>query len=205
VGVNGGGMDTRTSLYVFGAGIGLGAAVTIVSFAAWTSQQPAAKPAEPTRVVCEAAPAEACPSCPACPEPTLVKDPPPPGETTENLPPANPYAGTMLTQRECERARKLPMQVSDDKLAECARGGLLGTCKITAGSADTMCHEYVKIDGLCDEKGVCGPPLNGTGCTKETFYGGGTSFFNCTGNDSAVAGCMVRKLAKAGYCKPLPK
>lgn len=197
-------MEARPALYIFGVGIGLGAIISTLSIAAWSGAQPAPKAPEPAKVVCEAGEPVACPACPACPEPTLVKDPPP-DLGGSSAPQTDPYAGTMLTQRECERARQRPMQVSDDKLAECARNGLLGTCKITAGAAGDACREYVKIDGLCDEHGVCGPPLNGTGCTKEQFYGGGTSFFNCTGTDSAVAGCMVRKLAKAGYCKPLPK
>jgi hypothetical protein len=180
---------------ILGVGVVLGAFASSISFAAWTSAQPPPRAPEPTPVVCAAASPTVCPECPECPEPTLVRDPPPLDESGNPQLPAP--TGPALSARECERARQRPMQVSDGKLAECARQNLLGSCHLAPGGA---CREVVRVDQLCPE-GTCAAPLDRSGCVSAPHYGPGSYFFNCSGDAEEVAGCVVRKLAKAGYCK----
>jgi hypothetical protein len=197
----------RTSIVMFASGVALGAVVTSVALAVVAAARPDPRPPPVPEVVCKA---EACPACPACPE----RAPEP------NMPavrePANPESsdaqqqargsgpidnGESVTERSCERARTHPMQVSDAKLAACARNKMLGTCHLNGGCPTCACGEYAFVDDLCNSDGKCGAPLNGTGCVSSAFYGSSNSFFNCSGNNEEVAGCMIRKLAKAGYCK----
>jgi hypothetical protein len=195
--------NSQPALVVLAAGVLLGAVASALSFAAFLSAQPAPRAPEPTPVVCTAGPA--CPACPECPAPVdpmaarpEVREPPLDQSGSAVMPAPS---GQTLSARECERARTRPMQVSDDKLAECARQNLLGTCHIAPACPTCVCKEYVSVDQLCQD-GKCGSPLDGTGCVSGAYYGAGNYFFNCSGPPESVAGCMVRKLAKAGYCKP---
>jgi hypothetical protein len=198
---------SRKVLLIFASGVALGAVVSALSLAAVAAARPEPRAAEPATVVCKAEACPAAPECPACPDPTAgmppVRDPPSPDNPpTQGSGSADPFDnGESVSERSCERARQRPMQVSDSKLAACARVNLLGSCHLNKGGPTTACAEYAFVDELCNTEGKCGSPLNGTGCVSASFYGSSNGFFNCSGDRETVAGCMMRKLAKAGYCK----
>jgi hypothetical protein len=201
--------NPRGGVLMFASGVALGAVMTSVALAVVAAARPDPKPPPMPEVVCKA---EACPACPSCPEPERlpnmppVREPPNP-ESSEGGPQQQPRGsgpidnGESVTERSCEYARTHPMQVNDAKLAACARNKMLGTCHLNGGCPTCACGEYAFVEDLCSTDGKCGAPLNGTGCVSSAFYGSSNSFFNCSGDNETVAGCMVRKLAKAGYCK----
>ena len=211
----------RKNLQLLSGGVALGTALATVAFATFMLLQPTPAERAPAAVcpppVCPACPpAAACPppACPACAQPpatvpslpsSVPPVPPVPSrrdeassDPTSEFPEQTPASPP--TAQECERALRRPMQVSDERLFDCAREGLLGSCHVWPQCPTCACRWYVGTEELCKD-GTCGEPLNGTGCASETYYGARSAFFNCQGSDAQVAGCMVRKLAKAGYCK----
>ena len=100
-----------------------------------------------------------------------------------------------------------PASASDDDVTTCGIAGLLGQCHLSdaSGCGSCSCRYYVTQTTICPS-GVCGPPLDGTGCAKSTYYGGTTPegfVWNCTqSSDLAVGACMLRRLMAVGLCPP---
>ncbi len=125
-------------------------------------------------------------------------DPPRPGDDATTAPTAIACAGIWAN----------PDGASDAELVACGRAQHLGACIATDGATTNACELYVKLTDRCSADGTCpGPPLSGTGCADEAYYGAdheGTTW-NCTGEPAQVAACMLRRLIAWGDCGEPPR
>lgn len=137
------------------------------------------------------------------PAPELLPSPVSIGELSPR-PPRDPQRQPTASQRgptdeTCALALKSE-DVDDLTLFACATSNRLGKCHVWKGKPGSACDAYAGSEKLCDQ-GLCGPPLNGTGCVSQAYYGLNNPSFLCTGNEVAVAACMMRRLMRAGHCE----
>src|SRR3954466_12777592 len=91
--------------------------------------------------------------------------------------PLAPYCtplGDVVTVEQCAAARADPAGTPDQVLFDCADACALGACVLFEGPADgcstCACDAYIKTSIICDAGGLCGAPLNGTGCITQGSF-----------------------------------
>ena len=114
----------------------------------------------------------------------------------------NPLVNETLA--DCQAAVADPTSASDQVIYDCAAGCHFAHCVIFEQPADgctqCACPAYVKSSLICDQQGLCGPPINGTGCFTP---GGNTAApYNCPagGTLQQTGACTVRYVAANGGC-----
>lgn len=112
--------------------------------------------------------------------------------------------GVVVTAEQCAAAFADPAAASDQLLYDCADACALHGCILFEGDADgcsgCACTAYIKSNVICDMGGLCGPPLNGTGCI---VAGGNTGPpWNCPAGVTIqeTMACELRVLIALGDC-----
>jgi hypothetical protein len=133
---------------------------------------------------------------PRNPPPDPPKDPP------KDPPPAATCPAVVAASPACQDALRDPYGVSDRTILDCGFKGELGACVITGTCPTCACANYVRTCKICEAHGICGYPLNGTGCTSGYYDGvhNGVTW-NCPGGALASGACMLRRLIEWGDCQ----
>jgi hypothetical protein len=121
--------------------------------------------------------------------------------------PLAPYCtplGVAVTQAQCAAAFADPAAASDQVLYDCADVCALHACILFEGPKDgcsaCACNAYIKSSVICDAGGLCGPPLNGTGCILQGAFTGAP--WNCPSTLTLpeTVSCVMRVLISMRDC-----
>lgn len=140
---------------------------------------------------------------------TGAKDaaPEPDGPVVYNDAPLRSYCtplGVAVTAEQCAAARADPANAPDQVLYDCADACALRGCVLFEGPKDgcstCACNTYIKSSVICDASGLCGPPLNGTGCFSAGSFT--QAPFNCpsTATVQETLACALRVLMAMNDC-----
>lgn len=109
---------------------------------------------------------------------------------------------TTVTSEECAAARLDPSSATDAQIFACSESCAWGACQILDKDdcPTCACQNYVKSSLICDAGGLCGAPINGTGCLGGNYHAGAPLSCPSGSGDVAEGACLLRALTAMGDC-----